>query len=194
MQEKTITLEGKAVSLIPFELDHLGALGEFAKDEEVGRHLSTLIATEEQLRAYGDFAIRERDAGKCIPFTIVERATRRLVGCTRYFDLQAEHRNLEIGYTWLARPVWRSRVNTECKFLLLEHAFEKRDCVRVQLCTDVRNERSRRAIARLGAQQEGILRQNRLVRGGTFRDSVVFSILDREWPDVKVRLAAMLAG
>lgn len=194
MKEQAITLEGKAVSLIPFELDHLSALGEVAKDEEVWRHLSTALATDEQLRAFGELAIRERDSGNAIPFTIVERATGRLVGCTRYFDLKPEHRNLEIGGTWLARAVWRSRVNTECKYLLLQHAFETRSCIRVQLCTDVKNERSRKAIARLGAQQEGILRQHRIVRGGTLRDSVFFSILDREWPEVKARLAAMLTG
>jgi N-acetyltransferase len=192
MQEKPVSLEGKAVSLIPFELDHLSALGEIAMDEEVWRHLSTALATTEQLRAFGELAVRERASGNALPFTIVERASGRFVGCTRYFDLKPEHRSLEIGYTWLARSVWRTRVNTECKYLLLEHAFEKRDCIRVQLCTDAKNQRSRKAIARLGAQEEGILRQHRIVRGGTLRDSVFFSILDREWPEVKTRLAAML--
>ncbi|MEO6420744.1 MAG: GNAT family protein [Polyangiaceae bacterium] len=194
MQEKAITLVGKAVSLIPFELGHLSALGEVAKDEEVWRHLSTSLATDDLLRAFGEHAVRERESGNALPFTIVESATGRFVGCTRYFDLKPEHRNLEIGYTWLARSVWRTRVNTECKFLLLEHAFEERGCIRVQLCTDVKNERSRKAIGRLGAQQEGILRQHRIVRGGVLRDSVFFSILDREWPEVKTRLAAMLTG
>ncbi len=194
MQDEPITLEGTAVSLIPFELDHLNALAEVAKEELVWRHLSTSLATIEQVRAFGEHAIRERDADNAVPFTVVERASGRLVGCTRYFDIRREHRNLEIGYTWLARSVWRTRVNTECKFLLLQHAFEKRYCIRVQFCTDVKNERSRKAIGRLGAQQEGILRQQRIVRGGTLRDSVVFSILDSEWPDVKVKLAAMLRG
>ena len=194
MKEEPITLEGQAVSLIPFALDHVSALAQVAKDEEVWRHLSTSLATIEQVRAFGEHAIRERDAGNAVPFTIVERASGRPVGCTRYFDIRPEHRNLEIGYTWLARSVWRTRVNTEAKFLLLQNAFEKRGCIRVQFCTDVRNERSRKAIGRLGAQQEGILRQQRIVRGGTLRDSVVFSVLDREWPEVKLRLTAMLGG
>ena len=194
MKEEPLTLEGQAVVLIPFEIDHVSALADVAKDEEVWRHLSVALATIDEVRAFGEFALRERDAGNAVPFTIVERASGRPVGCTRYFDIHREHRNLEIGYTWLARSVWRTRVNTECKFLLLRHAFETRGCIRVQFCTDVRNDRSRKAIGRLGAQQEGILRQQRIVRGGTLRDTVVFSILDREWPEVKVRLAAMLEG
>jgi RimJ/RimL family protein N-acetyltransferase len=127
------------------------------------------------------------------PFVIIERATGAPVGSTRYLDIQRKHRTLEIGSTWLARRVWRSRVNTECKYLLLRHAFEELKVMRVQLKTDRRNARSRAAIERIGARFEGILRHHMLVRGDVVRDSACYGIIDTEWPEVKARLEELLA-
>ncbi len=137
-------------------------------------------------------ALKQKAAGHEIPFVIEDTENNRLVGSTRYCDIQPAHRNLEIGWTWLTPDVWRTRVNTECKFLLLRHAFETLGAVRVCLKTDNRNVRSQQAIERLGGVREGVLRRHRILPDGFIRDSVYFSIVDAEWPAVKDRLEMLL--
>jgi len=139
-----------------------------------------------------DEALYASDRGTAYVFTVIDRATNRIVGSTRYMDIQAEHRGVEIGWTWYAPEVWGTAVNPECKLLLLTHAFEEWGAVRVMLKTDHRNARSQAAIRKLGAVYEGTLRQHRVRPDGTLRDTVVFSILDREWPAVRAGLYARL--
>jgi RimJ/RimL family protein N-acetyltransferase len=186
-----VTLEGHAVRLEPLALHHAPALAAVA-EPGLFEHFPQVLATLQDMEAYISSALEAAGRGVERPFVIVERETGTPVGSTRYLDIQRQHRTLEIGSTWLARRVWRSRVNTECKYLLLRHAFEELKVMRVQLKTDKRNVRSRTAIERLGARFEGILRQHMLVRGGVVRDTAYYSILDGEWPEVKARLEAYL--
>jgi RimJ/RimL family protein N-acetyltransferase len=137
-------------------------------------------------------ALRSAINGSQIPFAIVDRASGKAIGSTRYLEIEREHSSLEIGWTWIAKPFQRTRVNTECKYLLLRHAFEDLHAIRVQLKTDARNLQSQRAIQRLGAVREGTLRKHRRLWDGYVRDSVYFSILDGEWLGIKQRLEAGL--
>jgi len=131
-------------------------------------------------------------AGADLAFAVIHRESGRAIGATRYLEIRPEHRGLEIGGTWYATEFQRTAVNTECKYLLLKHAFEVLDCIRVQFKADARKLRSIRAIERIGAMREGVLRKHYILQDGGYRDSVYFSILDREWPKVKERLEEML--
>jgi RimJ/RimL family protein N-acetyltransferase len=189
-----VTLEGAAVRLEPLAETHAEALYVAGQDPAIWRFMtSDPSSVPQKMRAWVDAALAARDAGSAQPFAIVERASGHVVGSTRYFDLSAADRHLEIGHTWLAAAAQRTRVNTECKYLLLRHAFETLGAVRVQLKTDRRNERSQRAIERLGAVREGILRQHMILESGYIRDTVMYSIIDEEWPAVKANLEARLA-
>jgi RimJ/RimL family protein N-acetyltransferase len=137
-------------------------------------------------------ALQDQAGGTTVPFAIIDRATNGVVGSTRYLDIRSIHSGLEIGWTFLDTRVWRTGINTECKYLLLRHAFEDVGCARVQLKTDARNERSRNAILRIGAQFEGVLRKHQLRRDGTLRDTAMYSIIDEEWPAVKEGLEARM--
>jgi RimJ/RimL family protein N-acetyltransferase len=145
-----------------------------------------MVAFVERLLAY-------QAAGEALPFAVIDRETGRAIGCTRYMDIRTRNRGLEIGGTWYGRAYRRTGVNTECKYLLLRHAFEVYGCIRVQLKCDLRNEPSQRAIERLGATREGILRNHVIRPDGTIRSSVMYSITDAEWPGVRARLEALLA-
>ncbi len=188
-----VTLEGRAVRLEPLESHHAPALAAVA-EPGLFEHFPQVLGTLQDMEGYISDALEAAGRGVERPFVILERETGTPVGSTRYLDIQRKHRTLEIGSTWLARRVWRSRVNTECKYLLLRHAFEELKVMRVQLKTDKRNLRSRTAIERLGARFEGILRQHMLVRGGVVRDTAYYSILDGEWPEVKARLESLHGG
>ena len=187
-----VVLEGPGVRLVPLEPGHVPALAAVA-EPEVFEFFNQTLATPEDVQAYVSEALEAAGRGEERPFAILERDTGAVVGTTRYMDIQRRHRTLEIGNTWLARRVWRSRVNTECKYLLLCHAFEVLKVMRVQLKTNRRNLRSRAAIERLGARFEGILRHHMLVRDGQVRATAYYSLLDTEWPEVKARLEARLA-
>ena len=145
------------------------------------------------MRDYIQFALDGLAQKNQLPFVIVNRQSERVVGSTRFYEIFPHDRKAAIGYTWLAKCAQRTSINTEAKLLLLTHAFETWDCVRVELITDVRNEQSRAAILRLGAKQEGILRKHLILPSGRVRDSVFFSIIDDEWPEVKERLRRRLA-
>jgi len=187
-----VTLEGQAVRLEPLRLEHAPELAAVC-EPTVFEFLSVVMSTEAQVRQYIAAALEAAEQGTEQPFLIRARETGVTLGTTRYMTISRQDRNLEIGHTWLGRRAWRTRVNTECKFLLLRHAFEELKVIRVQLKTDARNQRSRSAIERIGGRFEGILRNHMLVRGGVVRDSAYYSLLDTEWPGVKARLEERLA-
>ena len=192
MQVEPVVLEGRIVRLEPLALEHEPALWSVAQDAEIWRYMSILVRERADLREWIATAVHLGADGSQAPFAIVERATGKAIGSTRYFDIRPADRGLEIGHTWLGKQYWRSAVNTECKYLLLRHAFETLGCVRVQLKTDALNVRSRAAIKRLGAMEEGTLRKHIWVQNRRFRDTVMFSIIDDEWPVVRERLERWL--
>lgn len=181
-------LTGSLVELQPLAADHRGALLEAAADGELWNMTLTVVPGEHNVDQYLATALEGRAAGKVMAFLIVERAGGRPIGTTRYWKMDGANRKLEIGHTWLSLSAQRSGANTEAKYLLLRHAFEELGCVRVQFTTDVLNERSRAAILRIGAKQEGIVRHERIMPDGRKRDSVRFSIIDDEWAEVKAAL------
>lgn len=189
-----ITLEGKVVRLEPLSLAHLDGLTAVGLDPDLWRVTTTHVSTPDEMRAYIEEALTEQREGRSLPFATVHRSSGRVLGSTRFGNIVPAHRKAEIGWTWIARDMQRTAVNTEAKYLMLEYAFERWNCVRVELKTSSRNERSRRAILRIGATEEGVLRQHMINRDGSLRDTVYYSILDREWPAVKERLGAMVAG
>jgi len=191
---RPVTLEGRHVRLEPLSPTHVDALAEVGVDPELWRWTLTEIASRADAERYVETALAEQRAGTALPFAIVQLTAQRAVGCTRYHNIDRVNRRLEIGWTWVARAWQRTPVNTEAKYLLLTHAFETLGCVRVEFKTDALNAPSRRALARIGAREEGTLRRHQLTRSGRWRDSVYFSILDEEWPDVKRRLEEKLGG
>jgi N-acetyltransferase len=192
MQVKPVTLEGAVVRLDPLAAAHEDALWEYAQEPEIWRYMGMLVEQRADFSVWFDAALQAAAGGEHVPFAIIERATGRAIGSTRYFAIMPADRGLEIGHTWIGKPFWRSAVNTECKYLLLRHAFEVLGCARVQLKTDALNTRSRTAIARLGATHEGILRKHMWVQNRRFRDTAMFSIIDDEWPAVLQRLEERL--
>lgn len=193
MQLRTVTLVGRHVRLEPIAEHHVAALVRHAADPEIWTHFGgAKLDSVEVLRARIEAQQDERERGQAITFAIVPLATGEATGTTTYFDVSVPDRRLEIGSTWLGRSVWRTAVNTECKRLLLGHAFETLGCLRVQLKTDILNVRSQTAIARLGAVREGVLRAHMRRRDGTQRDTVMYSIIAEEWPTVRGRLERML--
>ena len=188
-----VTLAGRHVRLEPLAADHLPALCEAGLDPELWRWTLSDLRTPDDMRAYVEAALREQAEGRALPFATVDAASGRAVGSTRFANASAADGRVEIGWTWIGRPWQRTPVNTEAKYLMLRHAFETLGCVRVELKTDALNERSRAAILRLGAREEGVLRKHMRSQGGRMRDSVYFSILDDEWPEVRARLEAKLA-
>jgi RimJ/RimL family protein N-acetyltransferase len=186
-----VVLEGRGVRLEPLQPQHAPALAALC-EPEIFQHFNVVLSTLADVEAYIASALAAQERGVERAFVILDRESGAPLGSTRYLDIQREHRTLEIGSTWLARRAWRSRVNTECKYLLLRHAFETLQVMRVQLKTDSRNARSRAAIERIGGDFEGILRHHMLVRGGVVRDTAYFGFIDTDWPRKKARLEAML--
>ncbi|PYI50679.1 GNAT family N-acetyltransferase [Paenibacillus flagellatus] len=187
------TLEGTSVKLAPMKREHAEPLYEAGRDPAVWTYMQARMQSPEQMRAIVDEAVAAAERGEELPYTIFDAAGERALGSTRLYDMSVAHRNLEIGWTWLTPSVWRTRVNTECKRLLLAHAFETMGAIRVQLKADARNARSRQAIERIGGVYEGTLRQHRILPDGFIRDTVYYSILEREWPEAKRRLDDRLA-
>lgn len=187
-----VTLEGRLVRLEPLTKAHLAGLAEVGLDEELWRWIPTPVRTPEEMAAYIATALSEHEQGISLPFALVEKATGRPIGSTRYGNIERTHHRVEIGWTWVARDWQRTAVNTEAKYLLLKHAFEALGCMRVELKTDLLNGRSRAAILRIGAREEGIFRNHMITASGRIRHTVYFSIIDSEWPAVKARLQSML--
>lgn len=187
-----ITLEGRHVRLDPLSLSHQEALVRASSDGQLWTLPYTVVPSKETISEYISKTLQAQEQGLEQPFAIVDLHRNAIVGSTRYTRIDAENRQREIGYTWLAKSAQRTAVNTEAKYLLLRHAFEDRGCIRVEFMTDVLNERSRAAILRIGAKQEGILRNHMIMPNGRYRDSVCFSIIESEWPTVKESLIASL--
>ncbi|WP_276370841.1 GNAT family protein [Chryseolinea sp. H1M3-3] len=188
----SITLTGNHVRLLPMDLTHLEGLQEAATDGELWKLWYTFIPTPEGMEAWIRKALQEKEDRVSLPFVVIQNSTNRIVGSTRFMNIEKDVRRLEIGTTWYSKSVQRSPINTECKLLLLQHAFENLNCIAVEFRTHRFNEQSRRAIARLGAQQDGILRSHRMSSNGTVRDTVVFSIIQHEWGNVKSNLLFIL--
>jgi len=189
MRLEPATLNGSTVRLIPLTLGQVDALAQVGLDEALWRWQPAAVTDRDTMRAYVSAALAEQDRGLALPFAIVDQASDRIIGSTRYMDIAIAHRRLEIGSTWIARAHQRTGANTEAKRLLLAHAFDVLGVQRVVLKTDALNEQSRKAIARLGAVEEGIFRKHLIATSGRVRDMVYFSILDTEWPALKARLA-----
>ena len=188
-----VLLEGQHVRLEPLSFGHLDGLCEFGLDEDLWRLTTIQVRTPDDMRVFIEDALRQEKEGTVMPFATVENATGRIAGSTRYLNIDFKNRRVEIGSTWVARPWQRTIVNTEAKYLMLRHAFETMGCIRAELKTDMLNERSQKAILRLGAKQEGIFRKHMVVDGGRIRDTVYFSIIDSEWPEVRTDLERKLA-
>jgi RimJ/RimL family protein N-acetyltransferase len=192
MKIKPITLEGKKVRLEPLETEHLEHLSEVAFEKSICQWSPSRITDEKDLQEYIQIALDEQKRGVSLPFVIIEKSSNIFVGSTRFGNIDVKNRRAEIGWTWI-NPRWhRTFVNTEAKLLMLTHAFEEWKCIRVELKTDALNEKSRNAILRLGAKEEGILRQHIITDTGRLRDTVYFSILDKEWAVVKGNLIRKL--
>jgi N-acetyltransferase len=186
------TLTSHRVQLRSLVAADVPALIAAATDGELWNSPYTVIPSAETAQAYVDFALTECAARNALPFVIVLRETNQVVGSTRFFKIEPKHRKLEIGYTWLAASHQRSFVNTAAKYLLLQYAFEQLNCVRVQFQTDELNSQSRTALLRLGAQLDGIIRNDLIMPNGRKRHSACYSILNNEWPAIKNRLSAQL--
>jgi RimJ/RimL family protein N-acetyltransferase len=189
-----VTLEGRHVRLEPLAQAHQAALCDIGLDSELWELIPYRVATPEDMAAYIQTALNAQAAGSALPFASVHAPSGQVIGSTRYMNIDLANRRLEIGATWIAAPWRRTAVNTEAKYLMLRHAFETLGCLRVELKTDSRNQRSRNAIRRIGATEEGTLRQHMITWSGRLRDSVYFSILDSEWPHVKRDLEKKLAS
>jgi RimJ/RimL family protein N-acetyltransferase len=187
-----VTLEGRHVRLEPLSQAHHAGLSAVGLDEQLWRWIPTPVRTPAEMSAYIATALDEQTRGVSSPFAQIEKSSGRAIGCTRYGNIDRTHHRVEIGWTWVA-PAWqRTGVNTETKYLLLQHAFETLGCIRVELKTDSLNEKSRNAILRLGAREEGTFRNHMITASGRIRHTVYFSILDSEWAAVKARLQSMM--
>ncbi len=190
---KPTTLEDAGVALVPLSHDHREPLVEAVKDGELWNLWYTLIPKPDGMTAEIDRRLGLAEKGSMLPFTVLDKTQdNKPVGITTYMNVDAANRRVEIGSTWYRKSVQRSPLNTRCKLLLLEYAFEKLDCIAVEFRTHFFNHQSREAIARLGAKQDGILRNHQLGANGSMRDTVVFSILPNEWPAVKTHLQSRL--
>lgn len=187
-----ITLEGRHVRLEPLGRGHVDDLAAAAADGELWKLWVTGVPAPDATAAWVEAALAMRENEGALPFVVRAQADGRIVGSTRYFHVEAAHRRLEIGHTWYAQRAQRTAVNTECKLLLLAHAFEALSCIAVEFRTHFLNFASRAAIERLGAKQDGILRHHQILADGSLRDTVVFSIVAGEWPAVKRHLAFLL--
>ena len=192
MNIEPVTLDGERIRLVPLTLAHHPQLCEVGLDERLWRLTTIRVQTPEDMLRYVRTALQTQAEGTALPFVIVEKSSGRTIGTTRYHSIHAAHRRLEIGFTWISVPWQRSGANTEAKYLMLKQAFEQYRCFRVEFKADRENEPSCRALLRIGAKQEGVLRNYMVSRHKGIRDLAVFSIIDAEWPEVKARLEAKL--
>jgi RimJ/RimL family protein N-acetyltransferase len=192
MKVEPVILEGEFVRLEPMRVDHLPALCKVGLDESLWQWTANVVKDEKDLEGYVRTALADQALGTALPFVTIEGASGTVVGSTRFGNIDTLNRKPEIGWTWI-NPEWqRTVINTEAKLLMLTHAFEIWKCIRVELKTDANNERSRAAIERIGAVEEGILRNHMITQTGRYRDSVYFSIVDDEWESVKANLTSKL--
>ncbi len=183
-----LVLAGESVRLEPLDLKHHEQLAAIAIEPNVNRWVPHPLTTSDDVRVYIEDALRARDTGTALPFATIDQQTGRVIGSTRFGNVDLSNRRVEIGWTFLAAEWQRTKANTEAKYLMLSYAFEKLNCIRVEFKTDALNSKSRQAILRLGAREEGLLRSHMIVAGGRLRDTVYFSIVEQEWPGVKQHL------
>ncbi len=188
-----LVLAGESVRLEPLSLDHHEQLTAAAIEPGVNRWVPHPLTTSDDVRVYIEDALRAREAGTALPFATINQQTGRVIGSTRFGNVDLSNRRVEIGWTFLAAEWQQTKANTEAKYLMLSYAFEKLNCIRVEFKTDALNSKSRQAILRLGAQEEGLLRSHMIVAGGRLRDTVYFSIVEQEWPGVKQHLENKLS-
>jgi RimJ/RimL family protein N-acetyltransferase len=192
MKIEPVVLEGEFVRLEPLKMEHFDAICEVGMDESLWKLTANIVKSTEDLRRYVETALNDFEKGIALPFVTMDRARNKIVGSTRFGNIDTQNRKAEIGWTWI-NPAWqRTYINSEAKLLMLTHAFETWKCIRVELKTDAFNEKSRNAMLRIGAKEEGTLRNHMIIESGRFRDSVFFSIIESEWQEVKQNLAAKL--
>ncbi|WP_286264862.1 GNAT family N-acetyltransferase [Thalassotalea atypica] len=187
-----LELIGEHVKLVPLSSEHRNALVEASSDGELSTLWFTQVPSEQTIDTYLEVAFKDKSNGTALPFVVLDKDTNQLLGCTRFCNAVTKNKRVEIGYTWYRKSVQRTIVNTECKYLLLSHAFENLKAIAVEFRTHWHNHASRNAIARLGAKQDGVLRNFSVEPDGAYRDTVVFSIINNEWPSVKKSLAFKL--
>ena len=193
MLVEPVILQGQSVRLEPLKIEYLDALWAVGQDPDLWKWTPYHIQTREEMHTYIQAALDGQELGVAVPFVTIWQATGEIVGSTRFGNIDAPNHRVEIGWTWIGKSWQRTAVNTEAKFLMLQHAFEVWHCIRVELKTDVLNERSRAAILRIGAKEEGIFRHHIITDSGRLRDTIYFSIINDEWPEVRDRLQAKLA-
>lgn len=192
MKVEPVVLEGEFVRLEPLRPEHFDALCEVGLDENLWKLTANIVETRDDLRHYVENALNDFEKKIALPFVTMDRARNKIVGSTRFGNIDTNNRKVEIGWTWI-NPAWqRTYINSEAKILMLTHAFETWKCIRVELKTDVLNDKSKNAMRRMGATEEGTLRNHMITESGRFRDSVFFSIIESEWQDVKANLTAKL--
>ncbi|MEH7346751.1 GNAT family N-acetyltransferase [Bacillus sp. JJ1532] len=189
---KKIILENEVVRLKELDQNDLDGIFEASQDELIWKHMTLNIATKVDAVEYVQNALTNKEHGTEYPFIIIDQKTKQIIGSTRFLDLHLEHKRLEIGYTWLNTKYWRTNINSNCKYLLLEYCFENLGLHRVQLKTDHENLRSQKAIERIGGKKEGILRNHMIRQDGTARHTVMYSITHEEWPYVKEHLQKLM--
>ena len=187
-----VTLEGGVVRLVPLGVEHVDGMCEVGLDPEIWRWMPTTVNDRAGMEAFVQESLDMQMAGTGLPFATTLRETGQIIGSTRFMNVAVAHRRVEVGGTWIGTAWQRTRVNTEAKYLMLRYAFEQLGCLRVEFKTHARNSRSRAAILRLGAVEEGLFRKHMVQGDGSVRDTVYFSIVDDEWPVVKGRLEARL--
>ena len=193
MKIEPIILTGRTVRLVPLHIEHLADLVEAGKDENIWAYMRYgIVDSPDKMRVLIASLLALQEQGTDLPFTVIHLASGKAIGMTRYLNIETANRAVEIGGTWYASDFQHTGVNTECKYLLLAHAFEDLGCIRVQFKTDQRNLHSQKAIARIGAVWEGVLRNNIILPDGFIRSSVYYSILVEEWPHVKEHLEALM--
>jgi N-acetyltransferase len=192
MQIAPVTLEGRIIRLEPLSLEHLEGLCAIGLDPELWRWTTSVVRTAEDMRAYVETALRSQEEGTALPYATVWKESGKVVGSTRFGNIDAENRRVEIGWTWVGTPWQRTPINTEAKYLMLRHAFETLGCIRVEFKTDSFNDKSRKALLRIGAKEEGTFRNHMVVHDGRYRHSVYFSIIESEYPAVKILLEEKL--
>lgn len=190
---ETLRLHGRLVTLEAMRPDHLEALCAAGLDPAIWRWMTAVVSSVDDMKRWMDEAFAERDAGRAIPFVTIDNTSGTVAGSTRFGNVDRPNRRAEIGWTWLAPDRQRSGINVEAKLLMLEHAFESMACERIEFKTDVLNTQSRAALRGIGAVEEGVLRHHMLCHGGRWRDSIYYSVLRSEWPDVRERLRARLS-
>ncbi|NVJ65248.1 MAG: GNAT family N-acetyltransferase [Gammaproteobacteria bacterium] len=190
----SVNLSKRDIRLEPLSLSHLNELQAAVKDGELWKLWFTSVPKPDDVKSYIEAALEQKKATKQLAFAVIDKQTNQAIGSTRYCNVDSTNRRLEVGYTWYAKRYQKTATNTICKYLLLTHAFEQLNCIAVEFRTHWHNQASRQAIARLGAKQDGVLRQHQQMPDGSYRDTVVFSILNSEWSAVKKNLELKLSS